>query len=304
MTPTPYEALTQAAEICEGQARKQFRRHDYTAGCRDAADLILALRDSLPEDHPESAISQVPAQPDSVAQNEEQHPQPASADKLNPYWMIERGSPAEWWVRGSGRGDGTMLFEEWTRDASKAQHFNEWGARRHAQELESWGVKGPLRATEHLDMVSHQEPHIASGVDQRAERGETLVDLFAAEHYQEIRRKRALAQRLDASHDECLQREESAVQSVFMFAAREEQAVQRAQIAEAQLAKMRAQQNIQDRPAVESAVKRLIQRFEKASCDSDGVAQCVRCNVMFLARVMQDMLAASQPPAEREEKKS
>lgn len=67
------------------------------------------------------------------------------------YWLIERGSPAEWWVCGSGKGDGTMLHEEWTRDASRALRFNEVGATRHAAELESWGVRGPLRATEHMD---------------------------------------------------------------------------------------------------------------------------------------------------------
>ena len=94
----------------------------------------------------------------------------------------------------------------------------------------------------------------------------------------------------DASHKESLQRE-----AAFM---------RRAQAAEAELAKVRAEQMIPDRPAVESAVKVLIQRFEKAPCDSDGASQCVRCNVMFLARVMRDMLDASQPPAEREEKQA
>ncbi len=65
------------------------------------------------------------------------------------YWMIERGSPAEWWV-----GNHRIPNEkggEWTTDSSKAQHFNEWGAKHHAKELEQWGIPGPLRATEHLD---------------------------------------------------------------------------------------------------------------------------------------------------------
>ncbi len=75
----------------------------------------------------------------------------APADTAQTYWLIERGSPAEWWVCGSGRGDGTMAHEEWTRDSAKAQRFNECGARKHAKELEQWGVKGPLRATEHID---------------------------------------------------------------------------------------------------------------------------------------------------------
>ena len=66
MTMTAREALTQAAEICEGQARKQFRRHDYTAGCRDAADLILALRDSLPE---REGMVLVPREPTQAMHN-------------------------------------------------------------------------------------------------------------------------------------------------------------------------------------------------------------------------------------------
>ena len=74
---------------------------------------------------------------------------PASAPES--YWLVERGSPCEWWVRGTGRGDGTMIHEEWTTDSSKAQRFSQWGAEHHAKELESWGVKGPLRATDHLD---------------------------------------------------------------------------------------------------------------------------------------------------------
>lgn len=74
-----------------------------------------------------------------------------------PYWLIERDGPygthhgCEWWVSGEGNGHGTMLREEWTTDSAKAQHFNEWGAKHHAKELESWGVKGLLRATEHVD---------------------------------------------------------------------------------------------------------------------------------------------------------
>lgn len=66
------------------------------------------------------------------------------------YWLIERYSPCEWWVgnhRISNENGG-----EWTADASKAQHFNEWGAKQHAKELEQWGIPGPLRATEHMDM--------------------------------------------------------------------------------------------------------------------------------------------------------
>lgn len=81
--------------------------------------------------------------------------------KNKTYWMIERGSPCEWWV-GNLRipnEDGG----EWTTDSSKAQHFpEEWMGNHHAAELEKWGIRGPLRATGHLDMPgSPQEIHPA-----------------------------------------------------------------------------------------------------------------------------------------------
>ena len=267
---------------------------DSTNALRAGQIAALAYRVAAACQQPESAPSQVPAQPDSVAQNEEQHPQPASGDKLNPYWMIERGSPAEWWVRGSGRGDGTMLFEEWTRDASKAQHFNEWGARRHAQELESWGVKGPLRATEHLDMVSHPKPHLASGADRALALAERVLDRVNADPDDDLatlarqllrtyeRAETRLAQRLDASHDECCQREASAVQ--------------RAEAAEAELAKMRAErEGMVLVPEIASqkmrhAVFKWAQRINIPTSASS-----------YAQKLWADMLAASQPPAEREE---
>lgn len=73
------------------------------------------------------------------------------------YWLIERDTPTnwkrvEWWVSGSWE-KGRILHEEWTGDAFKAQHFNEWGAKQHAKELQQRGVLGPLRATEHLDHI-------------------------------------------------------------------------------------------------------------------------------------------------------
>jgi hypothetical protein len=69
----------------------------------------------------------------------------AEREGTGPYWLIERGSPAEWWVGG--------MPEVWTKNAFEAQRFNQWGAETHAKELESWGVQGPLRATEHLDLT-------------------------------------------------------------------------------------------------------------------------------------------------------
>lgn len=62
-----------------------------------------------------------------------------------PYWLIERGSPCEWFISKCGPHD------EWTTDVAKAARFTEWGAKKHAPELEQMGVRGPLRATEHVD---------------------------------------------------------------------------------------------------------------------------------------------------------
>lgn len=68
---------------------------------------------------------------------------------IGTYWLIERGSPAEWWVGNHS----TNPQNHWTRDSSKALKFNEWGANNHAEELKSWGVEGDLIATEHMDMT-------------------------------------------------------------------------------------------------------------------------------------------------------
>ena len=63
------------------------------------------------------------------------------------YWLIERGSPAEWWVSG--------LPEVWTNESAMAQQFTEWGAKRYAEELQHppFNVVGPLRATEHINCI-------------------------------------------------------------------------------------------------------------------------------------------------------
>lgn len=85
------------------------------------------------------------AQPDEVARADE------GVRGCKTYWMIERGSPCEWWV-----GNLKIPNEdggEWTADSSKAQHFpDDWRAKLHAAELVSWGIPGPLRATEHIDV--------------------------------------------------------------------------------------------------------------------------------------------------------
>ncbi len=66
--------------------------------------------------------------------------------KSESFWVIERGSPAEYWVNGDGEVEG------WTSNIFQAQHFNEWGAKTHMAELlgHRFGVKGPLRAREHI----------------------------------------------------------------------------------------------------------------------------------------------------------
>lgn len=46
------------------------------------------------------------------------------------------------------------------------------------------------------------------------------------------------------------------------------------------------------REALVSTVDFLTARYEKARCDDEAVAGCVRCQTMFLARTMQSLLAA------------
>jgi hypothetical protein len=83
---------------------------------------------------------------------------------LNTYWLIERGSPCEWWV--SNHRISNQLGGEWTTDSSKALKFSEWGAKTTAAQLESCGIRGPLRVTEHIDMhnedVVRDEPVMSS----------------------------------------------------------------------------------------------------------------------------------------------
>lgn len=37
-------------------------------------------------------------------------------------------------------------------------------------------------------------------------------------------------------------------------------------------------------PSVRSACEMLIERFDRARCDSDGVSRCIRCNSVYLAK--------------------
>ncbi len=69
------------------------------------------------------------------------------------YWLIERQIPyhCEWYVGDSGRET-----RNWTTDASKAMRFVEWGAKYHAEQLESWGAIGPFTVTEHVDVFADQ----------------------------------------------------------------------------------------------------------------------------------------------------
>ncbi len=51
--------------------------------------------------------------------------------------------------------------------------------------------------------------------------------------------------------------------------------------------------SIDNRAAIESSIKFLLDRFEGRSCDSQGVATCVRCNAVFLAKSVQKELDRS-----------
>ena len=326
MTMTAREALTRAAEICRFEAEASEWRDSQSA--RAAEVVILALRDSLPEDQPESAAQAVngtagavsgpdtalPVAADharrlasAIVRDVAELPDRTSPDDAPEMMTVTSEELHDIAVRWLNDDIARWLNDDHPESApSQAPAQPDAGATKpsafYAEAEPCRGCGKPL-LRENAGMWDGCPCNTDAGVnDGNLYRWRLLSQLQQAQQHDLFALRKQIARRLDASHDECLQREESAVQSAFMFAAREEQAVQRAQIAEAQLAKMRAQQNIQDRPAVESAVKVLIQRFEKAPCDSDGVAQCVHCNVMFLARVMRDMLDASQPPAEQSEK--
>jgi hypothetical protein len=45
-------------------------------------------------------------------------------------------------------------------------------------------------------------------------------------------------------------------------------------------------------PAVTSSLKFLRGRYQRARCDSEAVADCVRCQTMFLVRTLEDTRAA------------
>lgn len=54
---------------------------------------------------------------------------------------------------------------------------------------------------------------------------------------------------------------------------------------------------IQCREAVESSFNFLIKHFENARCDSDAVSNCVRCQTVFLAKSVREMLLSAQSAA-------
>ena len=77
---------------------------------------------------------------------------PYGIDKrTQPYWLIEKGSPAQWWKEGWGSyGD---YVEKWTASA----HLALWFPTRESAQMEldrivSFGVKGIIHVTDHLDM--------------------------------------------------------------------------------------------------------------------------------------------------------
>ena len=48
--------------------------------------------------------------------------------------------------------------------------------------------------------------------------------------------------------------------------------------------------SIDDLPAVKSAISFILDEVAKKRCDSEGVADCVRCNSVFLAKKMKEFL--------------
>ena len=145
---------------------------------------------------------------------------------------------------------------------------------------------------------------------RRAQGAEKAAD----ELRQEIRRKRALAQRLDASHDECCQREASAAQRAE--AAERDAAELRhdlarqvkisAELAE-ELAKMRAEHEPWGFVKVQSGKDVVWLHISDGnrggySINLDAVSGAFWKHAKRCADHYRAMLAASQPTAEREEK--
>lgn len=54
---------------------------------------------------------------------------------------------------------------------------------------------------------------------------------------------------------------------------------------------------IKCREAVESSLKVLIAHYENARCDSEAVSECVRCNAVFLAKSVSEMLVDASSAA-------
>lgn len=72
------------------------------------------------------------------------------SDELTTYWLIERDG--RWWQEG-GRADDGHYIEVWTDQASLAVHFpSEEAGRREADRLVSFGVRGTIYVTEHMDL--------------------------------------------------------------------------------------------------------------------------------------------------------
>jgi hypothetical protein len=58
-------------------------------------------------------------------------------------------------------------------------------------------------------------------------------------------------------------------------------------------------ENIKDRAALESACKFIEQQVAPRKCDNSGVSGCWRCQSVYLAKRMRELLAAYDVPAER-----
>ncbi len=130
-------------------------RHDYTNRLKPYPKESVATHSGNNDCNSEAVLATAPSRDvlsePASATDTQQNASPAGYSG-NPYWMIERGSPCEWWVGNHRRSN--AFGGEWTTDSSKAMHFpSEEQAKRHIEDLVLWEIRGPLRATEHIDCI-------------------------------------------------------------------------------------------------------------------------------------------------------
>ncbi len=130
-------------------------RDDYTNRLKPYPKESVATHSGNNDCNSEAVLATAPSRDvlsePASATDTQQNASPAGYSG-NPYWMIERGSPCEWWVGNHRRSN--AFGGEWTTDSSKAMHFpSEEQAKRHIEDLVLWEIRGPLRATEHIDCI-------------------------------------------------------------------------------------------------------------------------------------------------------